>query len=81
MAAASAEEAFLLFPVARASKITAAITPARKTDGEGLTNNRKITKNAHVVSNWIINLLNINLLIHKTKALTIAKLAPLTAVR
>jgi hypothetical protein len=81
MAVASAGAALRRFPLVRAINITAAITPALRTDGDGLTSKRNKIKKMAVADICIANLFEKYRMTQSTNALTIAKFAPLTAVR
>ena len=67
--------------MAIANKTTRAISPARKTEGDGLTKSRKRKRINPVVTILKPRFEITSRRIKKTSALTMAKFAPLTAVR
>ena len=80
--ATASEFAPALFrPLSFEIKKTSAITPARSTEGVGRTNKTKVKRTKMVMITWILLSGKKIPIRAKMKALTIAKFAPLTAVK
>ncbi|NDD79206.1 MAG: hypothetical protein EBZ41_05030 [Actinobacteria bacterium] len=77
----SAAAAFARLPVAIARRTTSAIIPARSTEGDGLTSSKNRKRTTPVVTILTTRFGITSLRRKKTSALTMAKFAPLTAVK
>ena len=69
------------FPVARAVRATVVITAARRTDGDGLTRRMKKASAKATINQRVRPFTPTLRQSAKTKAATIARFAPLTAVK